>query len=561
MKKELRFIAILILMLALLLSGCGTAPENENIETTVPTEAIAEATEPEEIEPDPEWFTDAAIDEAYACLFPLEGEKKVELARDILLPLVEVGNAEAQYYWAYICDYEVVDNNGEEEKESLYWYELAAEQGYAKAYLGVAINAYVDSEEKKAGFIDAARQAGVFEMSAEELGADGCKLIAGYYHLEENDTEAFAWCQKSAEMGSAAAMSIAGMWYYDGTGVDQDILLSVEWLTKAANKGDINAMHYLGYVLSREETAKVLIDEEYAANADEYQDKAAVGDAEAMYHLGKMNEMGYGGISKNVTKALEWYRKSAEAGCADAMFKMGSAYEEGSIMEKNYESSQEWYQKAADAGHATAMYILGESYMETDPETAIVWYQKAANAGNTDAMEVLGDIYQEGIYVQQDIMLGSDWYWKAHEIRKKGDIMQYSDYGKIMYTGIEWEQKAADAGHATAMNNIGFYHKDGREKFYDSTHNGYFVFPEDAIVWYQKAANEGNDTAMFNLGWRYKEDSYLEENSEDLAMEWFVKAYANGHDGAAEQIKEMLTNKQGVNAYFENYGEWISASP
>lgn len=289
---------IVALLLSLLLCACGTTPENAETTTTVATESVFET--------EPEWLSEDLIDEAILYLFPLEEEKNVPLAQELLLPLVERGNAEAQYYWGYIYDWEIDANNGGGEKESLYWYELAAEQGFPKAYLAAALNEYIDSEEKAYNLIIKAEQAGIFQLSPEELGVDGCAFVISYY-----------------------------------------------------------------------------------------------------------------------------------------------------LDKKDYNTASEWYGKATDAGYADALHQMGFSY-------------------------------------------------------------------KI--------------GYSTTLDY------------------------EPNIEWYNKAAVSGSIDAMYDLGCLYKEGKYIEQNYE-TAMEWFIQAYTNGYDGAERQINEMLSNKQGVNTYFEHYGELIFTNP
>ena len=58
----------------------------------------------------------------------------------------------------------------------------------------------------------------------------------------------------------------------------------------------------------------------------------------------------WGGLTKDEVKAVEWYRKAAEAGNARGMSFMGHAYEYGQLgLTKDETKAVEWYQKAAEA--------------------------------------------------------------------------------------------------------------------------------------------------------------------------------------------------------------------
>jgi len=72
----------------------------------------------------------------------------------------------------------------------------------------------------------------------------------------------------------------------------------------------------------------------------------------------------------------------------------------------------------AEAGDANAMYRLGRSYatgsgVERDYVEAFSWYKRAAKDGNTDAMYAIGEAYEHGIGVREDIQQAVDWYDQA----------------------------------------------------------------------------------------------------------------------------------------------------
>ena len=124
--------------------------------------------------------TAKTMDEVRACLFPAGGEKDVEAAMELLLPLAEKGEAEAQYYYGWILDQELEEND-ENEKESLRWYRLAMEQGYLKAYIGVSQNDSALSTEEKEEIAREAIQGGLLDLSEGELCADGFYWIGLLY--------------------------------------------------------------------------------------------------------------------------------------------------------------------------------------------------------------------------------------------------------------------------------------------------------------------------------------------------------------------------------------------
>ena len=80
-----------------------------------------------------------------------------------------------------------------------------------------------------------------------------------------------------------------------------------------------------------------------------------------MHTLGRLYEDGGGELTKDEAKAVEWYKKAAEAGNAYAMYDLGNCYEYGKGgLTKDEAKAVEWYQKAAKRGSSEAVKRLQE---------------------------------------------------------------------------------------------------------------------------------------------------------------------------------------------------------
>ncbi|KAF9079759.1 hypothetical protein BGX23_003304 [Mortierella sp. AD031] len=51
---------------------------------------------------------------------------------------------------------------------------------------------------------------------------------------------------------------------------------------------------------------------------------------------------------------MDWYRKAADQGDADAQCNVGILYGRGQGVPQDYSQAMKWYRKAADQGHANA---------------------------------------------------------------------------------------------------------------------------------------------------------------------------------------------------------------
>ena len=99
------------------------------------------------------------------------------------------------------------------------------------------------------------------------------------------------------------------------------------------------------------------------------QQSAARGHAEAMLRLGFAYEYG-NGIEKNVYAAVKWFRKAAEQGLAPAQDQLAYCYDKGVGLERNLDKAIEWCQKACDQdfpGGARHMRQLKEKQIRENP--------------------------------------------------------------------------------------------------------------------------------------------------------------------------------------------------
>ena len=156
--------------------------------------------------------------------------------------------------------------------------------------------------------------------------------------------------------------------------------------------------------------------DEYTAM--EYFGKAAeLGNAEAMWYVGTFWEEGVV-VSRDPAKAMEWYRKAAEAGDADSWMSIAACYADGRGTEQDFPAALSYYEKAADSGSHMACDYLGYLYMAgeqvpQDYEKGLEYYRKAAALGNSRSMMALGYAYLSGQGTDADPEEAARWYEMA----------------------------------------------------------------------------------------------------------------------------------------------------
>lgn len=132
-------------------------------------------------------------------------------------------------------------------------------------------------------------------------------------------------------------------------------------------------------------------------------------------------------------QAIELFESAAKAGHGEAQFFMFLCSQHlHSVLESikdhgieiNKTSPLEWLRKSAESGFAEAQYILADCYRCGDgmPENiaeAVLWYRKAAEQGDADAQYKLGLCYQHGRGVVKDEIEAERWQDKAREKWRK----------------------------------------------------------------------------------------------------------------------------------------------
>jgi murein DD-endopeptidase MepM/ murein hydrolase activator NlpD len=123
---------------------------------------------------------------------------------------------------------------------------------------------------------------------------------------------------------------------------------------------------------------------------------AEAGDAEAQFRLGLLFDLGQG-VRKDLATAYMWYRRAAEAGLAQAQFNVAVMQDSGLVGPRNTVEAARWYRKAAVQGHHRAQYNLAQLYASGDgvPSNiakAKAWYRVAAHGGLTAAADKLAGI-------------------------------------------------------------------------------------------------------------------------------------------------------------------------
>jgi TPR repeat protein len=152
---------------------------------------------------------------------------------------------------------------------------------------------------------------------------------------------------------------------------------------------------------------------------------AAGGDPVSQMWLARCHSTGRMGFPRDADRArsiagavIASVRELAARGVAEAVFLMGTAFDEGLGETENPVTAASWYRRAADLGHVLAQHNLANLYFDgrgvrQDDRQAVEWWRRAAEQGDAVPMLRLGTMYEEGRGVARDLDQAREWYRRA----------------------------------------------------------------------------------------------------------------------------------------------------
>jgi hypothetical protein len=133
----------------------------------------------------------------------------------------------------------------------------------------------------------------------------------------------------------------------------QDIAKAAEWLSKAADQGDVIAQNAVGAMYA----GGVGLPLDYVQSVKWYRKAAEQGYEVAQNNLGLCLEQGRG-VQTNLVQAAEWYRKAAEKDFAPAQINLANCYRHGKGIGKDPVEAYAWY--------GVAFWKHDEAFIERD---------------------------------------------------------------------------------------------------------------------------------------------------------------------------------------------------
>ena len=319
---------------------------------------------------------------------------------------------------------------------------------------------------------------------------------------EQNYQKAFEWFERSAKQKNKfAQFSLANLYYY-GSGIEKDLSQAFLWYQRSSSQGQPYAAYsiaqmyrYGEYVTKDNDTAQRYYKQALSGFLKIESDDMANDDL--FYKLGQMFNLGLG-TDSDVTKAIEYFRRSAEMNNKNGLFEYGKALLIGEHIPQNTDSAVKLLEKAVKLKNSNAKrflaleYISGE-HLEQDIEKGIALLTECADSGDVIASYRLGKIYLQGEIMFQNLDKAERYLLLAED----NEYVQYA-LAKLYLQEEKYEiQKAVNYFGRSADKNHWASYQLGRIYLFGAA--GLTKDKEQAIEWFTKSANDGNEYAQAML--------------------------------------------------------------
>ena len=363
---------------------------------------------------------------------------------------------------------------------------------------------------------------------------------------EQDYEKAFEWFERSAKQKNKfAQFSLANLYYY-GSGVKKDLSQAFLWYQRSSSQGQPYAAYsiaqmyrYGEYVTKDNDTAQRYYKQALSGFLKIESDDMANDDL--FYKLGQMFKFGLG-TDSDVTKAIEYFRRSAEMNNKNGLFEYGKALLIGEHIPQDTDSALKILEKAVKLKNSNAKrflaleYISGE-HLEQDFEKGIALLTECADSGDVIACYRLGKIYLQGEIMPQNLdkaekylLLAEDNEYTQYALAKL--YLQEEKYD--IQKAVNYFEKSADKNH-WASYQLGRIYLFGAE--------GFTKDKEQAIEWFTKSANDGNEYAQAMLDDISKFENDLLANTIFSLFVSLSRCIQDSYDNDRKDLQSIVDRK------------------
>ena len=363
---------------------------------------------------------------------------------------------------------------------------------------------------------------------------------------EQNYQKAFEWFERSAKQKNKfAQFSLANLYYY-GSGIEKDLSQAFLWYQRSSSQGQPYAAYsiaqmyrYGEYVTKDNDTAQRYYKQALSGFLKIESDDMANDDL--FYKLGQMFNLGLG-TDSDVTKAIEYFRRSAEMNNKNGLFEYGKALLTGEHIPQDTDSAVKLLEKAVKLKNSNAKrflaleYISGE-HLEQDFEKGIALLTECADSGDVIASYRLGKIYLQGEIMPQNLdkaekylLLAEDNEYTQYALAKL--YLQEEKYD--IQKAVDYFENGADKNHWASYQLGRIYLFGAKDIERDK---------EKAIEWFTKSANDGNEYAQAMLDNISKFENDLLANTIFSLFVSLSRCIQDSYDNDRKDLQSIVDRK------------------
>ena len=363
---------------------------------------------------------------------------------------------------------------------------------------------------------------------------------------EQDYEKAFEWFERSAKQKNKfAQFSLANLYYY-GSGVEKDLSQAFLWYQRSSSQGQPYAAYsiaqmyrYGEYVTKDNDTAQRYYKQALSGFLKIESDDMANDDF--FYKLGQMFKLGLG-TNSDVTKAIEYFKRSAEMNNKNGLFEYGKALLIGEHIPQDTDSAVKLLEKAVKLKNSNAKrflaleYISGE-HLEQDIEKGIALLTECADSGDVIASYRLGKIYLQGEIMPQNLdkaerylLLVEDNEYTQYALAKL--YLQEEKYD--IQKAVNYFGRSADKNHWASYQLGRIYLFGAAELTKDK---------EQAIEWFTKSANDGNEYAQAILDEISKFENDLLANTIFSLFVSLSRCIQDSYDNDRKDLQSIVDRK------------------
>lgn len=363
---------------------------------------------------------------------------------------------------------------------------------------------------------------------------------------EQDYEKAFEWFERSAKQKNKfAQFSLANLYYY-GSGVEKDLSQAFLWYQRSSSQGQPYAAYsiaqmyrYGEYVTKDNDTAQRYYKQALSGFLKIESDDMANDDL--FYKLGQMFNLGLG-TDSDVTKAIKYFKRSAEMNNKNGLFEYGKALLIGEHIPQDTDSTVKLLEKAVKLKNRNAKrflaleYISGE-HLEQDIEKGIALLTECADSGDVIACYRLGKIYLQGEIMPQNLdkaerylLLATDNEYAQYALAKL--YLQEEKYD--IQKAVNYFEKSADKNHWASYQLGRIYLFGAKDIERDK---------EQAIEWFTKSANDGNEYAQAILDEISKFENDLLANTIFSLFVSLSRCIQDSYDNDRKDLQSIVDRK------------------